>query len=159
PEGRPYLLHTELIQEVRMTGARGDGAPAPQAPPVQLVTLASTGTPAVVTIEAWFHLPQPVRLPPAVEVTDATGTTTAHAAGAVSPDGSGFSSRCQLPSPGGSGGPAPEGQVAVRFPAAGVLVGDPATSLLQVESSMSFLDQEAGGDVLAYAEVGVAAPA
>jgi hypothetical protein len=47
----------------------------------------------------------------------------------------------------------------VRFPAAGVLVGDPATSLLQVESSTSFLDQETGGDVLAYAEVDPAAPA
>ena len=159
PGGRPYLLHTELIQEVRTTGAGGEGAPAPQAPPVQLVTLASTGTPAVVTIEAWFHLPQPARLPSAVDVTDETGTTTAYAAVAVSPDASGFSSRWQLTSPGGPGGPAPEGQVVVRFPAAGVLVGDPATSLLQVESSMSFLDQEPGGDVLAYAEVGAAAPA
>jgi hypothetical protein len=159
PEGRPYLLHTELIQEVRTTSAGGEGSPAPQTPPVQLVTLAGTGAPSVVTIDAWFHLLQAVSLPSTVDVTDEAGTTTAYAAAAVSPDGNGFSSQWQLTSPVGTGSPAAVGQVVVRFPAAGVLVGDPATSLLQVESSTSFLDQETGGDVLAYAEVGPAAPA
>ena len=91
--------------------------------------------PAVVTIEAWFHLAQPVRLPAAVDVTDETGTTTAYAAVAdvtrrqrvLEPVAADLSRR--------TGGPAPEGQVVVRFPAATVLVGDPATSLLQIESS------------------------
>jgi hypothetical protein len=160
PEGRPYLLHTELIQELRTTAAVGDGAPAPQVPPLQLVTLAaSAGASTVLTLEAWFHLPQPVRLPLTVDVTDEAGTTTAYAAAALSPDGGGFSSRWQLTSPGGSSNHALERQLVVRFPATGMLVGDPATTLLQVESSTYFLDQETGGDVLAYAEFAAVAPA
>jgi hypothetical protein len=159
PTGRPYLLHTELIQEVRTTATGGGSGPVvPQAPPVQLATLAGTGSAAGVTIEAWFHLPQPVRLPSTVDVTDELGTTTAYAAVAESPDANGFSSRWQLTSPAGSA-PPPEGQVVVRIPAATLLIGDPATSLLQVESTISFLDQEPGGDVLAYAEVAAVAPA
>ena len=157
--GRPYLLHTELIQEVRTTATGGGGAPVvSQAPPVQLVTLAGTGTSSGATIEAWFHLAQPVRLPATIDVTDETGTTTAYAAVAESPDANGFSSVWQLTSPGGPG-PASGSQVVARFPAASVLVGDPASSLLQIESSLSFLDQETGGDVLAYAEIAAAAPA
>ena len=73
--GRPYLLHTGLIQELRLGGQAGDAPP----PLVQeAVTLSSTvdsnGEP---TLSAWFHLPEPVSLPPTIQVVDQNGQTGA----------------------------------------------------------------------------------
>ena len=76
--GRPYLLHTGLIQELRL-GGQADVAPAP--PVQEAVTLSSTvdsnGEP---TLSAWFHLPEPVSLPPAIQVVDQNGQAGAFTA-------------------------------------------------------------------------------
>ena len=86
--GRPYLLHTGLIQELRLGGAA-----EPAAPPVvqEAVTLSATADGSgVPTLLAWFHLAQPVSLPATINVVNENGqagvfTTTATSGTQFSP--------------------------------------------------------------------------
>jgi hypothetical protein len=69
--GRPFLLHTQLLQELVALGWRGGAAAAPVPPPVNARELVSfdtlTGDDERVRILAWFHLDKPVRLPEQLE--------------------------------------------------------------------------------------------
>ena len=71
--GRPFLLSTELIQELRLGGQSANPAPPLVQEAVTLgATATSDGTP---TLTAWFHLGQPVSLPSAITVTDDSGVS------------------------------------------------------------------------------------
>ena len=158
--GRPYLLHTRLIQELRRTG--GAVAVVGSKGAKEFVSLAATadlgGVPA---LSAWFHLDAPVLLPATVTVTRATGEqadfTTAALPSARS-SGS-FSDLWSLAAPGGLTVGAGE-QLEVTFPGTGVLVGDSATTLAAAGASgqVPGLDTSAGGDLVAYVAVPGAAP-
>ena len=129
--GRPYLLHTELIQELRLGGQAGV---APPAPVQEAVTLSSTvdsnGEP---TLSAWFHLPEPVSLPPAIQVADQNGQTGAfstEAAPGTGPFSDLWTLRAPPGAPPGPGFTVTDGdQLAATFPGSTVLVGDSATTL------------------------------
>ncbi|HEY7066784.1 MAG TPA: hypothetical protein VIC57_09375 [Candidatus Dormibacteraeota bacterium] len=54
--GRPFLLHTQLIQELMLLNGQGETAPLPRA----FATLAVT---ASRTVQAWLHHPAPLVLP------------------------------------------------------------------------------------------------
>lgn len=160
-EGRPYLLHTELIQELRWLGESvAAPTPAPEPPPpVTLVTLSATVDEKDFTrIDAWFHTEKPVGLPERITVTDERGTSHDFRTSAVDANGdpTDFSFVWTLTSP-DNGIFIEDGlQVGALFPATGVLVGDPGTSLLDVEDAATapFVDQdEQDGDVTAYAIV------
>ncbi|MFL6107558.1 MAG: hypothetical protein ACJ716_05735 [Marmoricola sp.] len=158
-EGRPYLLATELIQELRWLSGGGD-APTPPAvvakPPISLVTMAASSDAAgLTTIDAWFHAGTGVRLPKTVPVTAEDGNTADFLTRAIDPDGSGFAEVWKLISP-DAGIMAEDGlQVSVLFAATELLVGDAATTLANLEApgAAPWLDQDATGDVTAYAEV------
>ncbi len=156
--GRPYLLHTRLIQELRRAG----GAVAAAGPrgASELVTLAAVADQAgVPTLSAWFHLDAPVLLPATVSVTRTDGQqadfTTAALPSAQS-SGS-FSDLWSLSAPGGFTVP-PDELLEVTFPGTGVLVGDSATTLAAAAArgQVPGLDVSAGGDLVAY--VAVAGP-
>ena len=158
--GRPYLLHTGLIQELRL-GGQADVA---QAPPVQeAVTLSSTvdsnGEP---TLSAWFHLPGPVSLPPAIQVADQNGQTGAFSTEAAPGTGP-FSDLWTLRAPPGAPGPGftvTDGdQLAATFPGSTVLVGDSATTLAAAVAGQGLLNTTAAGDVTAYTTVRGSPPA
>jgi hypothetical protein len=153
--GRPYLLHTGLIQELRLGGAGGAAAP----PVVQeAVTLSATAdTSGVPTLMAWFHLAQPVSLPAAINVVSENGQAGAFTT--TSTSGTLFSPTWTLSAP--AGYTVTDGdELAATFPGAAVMVGDNATTLAAALAGLSFLDADAAGDVTAYAPVRVpAAPA
>ena len=66
--GRPYLLQTELIQELRLGGTGGSPAVSLVQ---QAVTLSATADAAgAPTLTAWFHLGQPVSMPGTISVVD-----------------------------------------------------------------------------------------
>jgi hypothetical protein len=148
--GRPYLLHTELIQELRLGGLAG-------APVVQdAVTLAATadasGVPA---ITAWFHLGQPVSLPAAIQVADDNGNTGAFTTNPAS--GTQFSQVWTLSAP--SGFTVADGdQLAVTFPGTDVMVGDSATTLAAAIAGLDIPNATGAGDVTAFAPVQVTVP-
>jgi hypothetical protein len=146
--GRPYLLHTQLIQELRLGTTTQ--------PVQQLVTLAGSADAAgVPTLSAWFHLAQPVALPPTIQVIDENGkrrrfTTT-------SPAGEAFSYIWSLNAP--SDFTVPDGdQLAATFGGTDVLVGDNATTLASVVAGLGYLDTTSSGDVTAYAFVQYGTP-
>ena len=158
--GRPYLLHTGLIQELRL------GGQADVAPPVQeAVTLSSTvdsnGEP---TLSAWFHLPWPVQLTSDIQVTDQNGQT-ADFIPEAEPSGAGpFSDLWTLSAPTGSpAGPAftvTDGdQLKATFPGSTVLVGNSATPLAAAIAGQGVLNTTAAGDVTAYTAVRGSPPA
>ncbi len=162
--GRPYLLHTELIQEMRLGGSAG-AAPAQEA-----VTLSSTVDAAgVPTLSAWFHLGQPVSLPPTIQVADENSQVgdfgTAAATGPAGPAGSpSFAELWTLSAPPGS----PQGagftvtdgdQLSATFPGTDVAVGTSATTLAAVAAGRSFLNTTSTGDVTAYTTARIPSPA
>ena len=162
--GRPYLLHTELIQEMRLGGSA-------QAASVQeAVTLSSTVDPAgVPTLSAWFHLGQPVSLPATIHVAGENSQfgdfTTAAATAPPGPAGSPrFSELWTLSAPTGS--PPGQGftvtdgdQLSATFPATDVLVGDSGATLAAVAAGQSFLNTTSTGDVTAYTTARMPNPA
>jgi hypothetical protein len=156
--GRPYLLHTGLIQELRLGGQAGTAQPAP--PLVQqAVTLGSTvnsnGGP---TLTAWFHLPAPVSLPATIQVTDQNGQTAAFTTEIASGAGP-FSSLWTLAPP-SSGFTVTDGdQLTATFPGPAVLVGDNATTLAAVAATGTLLDVAGSGDLTAYTTVRGPVPA
>jgi hypothetical protein len=151
--GRPYLLHTGLIQELRL-GGQADIAPAP--PVQEAVTLSSTvdsnGEP---TLFAWFHLPEPVQLTSDIQVTDQNGQTAAFTAEPATSGAGPFSDLWTLNAPTGSpAGPSfivTDGdQLAATFPGTTVLVGNTATALAAAIAGLGVLNTTAAGDVTAY---------
>jgi hypothetical protein len=156
-EGRPYLLHTELIQELHVLG----GEPAPPKPAVELATMVGTAAPETPTVlDVWFHLDDPVQLPDTISVTDEDGETFDFASAAVDADANGFSSVWRLTAP-DQGVMVRDGlQVSALLPAATVLVKDATTTLAAVVPTLPpLLDTTASGDVLVYGEVRVPAAA
>jgi len=154
--GRPYLLHTELIQELRLGGQAGVAPP----PPVQeAVTLSSTvdsnGEP---TLSAWFHLPEPVSLPPAIQVADQNGQTGAFSTEAAPGTGP-FSDLWTLSAPGPGFTVTDGDQLAATFPGSTVLVGNSATTLAAAVAGQGLLNTTAADDVTAYTTVRGSPPA
>jgi len=147
--GRPYLLHTGLIQELRLGGAAG-----PAAPPVvpEAVTLSATAdNSGVPTLLAWFHLAQ-VSLPAAIDVVTDSGQAGAFTA----TSGTTFSATWTLTAP--EGFTVADGDVlAATFPGAQVMAGDSATTLAAALAGQSYLDATSTGDLTAYAPVRVQA--
>ncbi|HEY5248032.1 MAG TPA: hypothetical protein VIJ15_06220 [Dermatophilaceae bacterium] len=147
-EGRPYLLHTQLIQDLHRLG----DAAAPSRELVTLVTSVPDNVPAV--IDAWFHLDRPVALPEEITVVDENGVSTQFGASATGPDGNPavFAERWQLTAQGDTFIPSEGLQLAARFPGDTVFVGDPGTTLqrLQVHEGVVLLDAEPTGDVVAF---------
>ncbi|GAB3866192.1 hypothetical protein GCM10028801_38140 [Nocardioides maradonensis] len=160
-EGRPYLLHTELIQELRSRTGGGAGVPpAPAKPAVELATMTGAAPAEGPTVlDLWFHLDDGVRLPERIAVTDEDGVDVDFATQAVAPDASGFSQVWRLTAP-DVGVMTRDGlQVSALLPAATVLVGDAGTTLAGVVATLPpLLDTTASGDVLVYAEVRAAVP-
>lgn len=158
-DGRPYLLHTQLIQELHWLSDAIAGAK-----PVDEHTFA-TLAPTIdakdeLTVDAWFHPLKPVRLPEAVKGTDEDATDLTFRTRAINPDTNGFSAHWQLLAPPTDGGAATgSAQLSVVFTGADVLIGDAATSLAQAQKQggLSFIDADpATGDVTAY---GIVPPA
>jgi hypothetical protein len=151
--GRPYLLHTGLIQELRLGGAAGPAA----APAVQeAVTLSATAdTGGGPTLLAWFHLAQPVSLPATINVVTENGHAGAFTT--TSTSGTQFSPTWTLTAP--DGFTVADGDVlSATFPGAAVMVGDNATTLAAALAGQSYLDAASTGDLTAYAPVRVPAP-
>ena len=146
--GRPYLLHTGLIQELRL--GSGGGAP----PAREAVTLAATADASgVPTLSAWFHLGEPVSLPGTIQVADENGqevnfTTTA---------ASGLAQVWTLTAPPGMT-VADGDQLAVTFPGAEVLVGNSASTLAAAIAGQGYLGATSTGDLTAYTAVRVPGP-
>ena len=147
-DGRPYLLHTQLIQDLNRLRYAGS-------PSLELVTLAASvpdNVPAV--LDAWFHLGRPVALPREITVVDEFGVSTQFAAVPAEREGGppDFSNHWVLTAVGDTFVPRDVLQLGARFPGDTVFVGDWTTSLqrLQAHEGVLLLDAEPGGDVLAY---------
>ncbi len=67
-DGCPYLLHTQLIQELLLLGGGEVVAapPPPERPPAEFVTFNTVQDAAGTRLTAWFHTDQPVKLGPAL---------------------------------------------------------------------------------------------
>ena len=159
-EGRPYLLHTGLIQELRWLGERGEVVPPPEPePPVSLVTLFATGGlgKEPTRIDAWFQTEKPVHLPETINVTDEDGGDSEFIATAVDDQGNpvdfSFVWTLTAKEPGISSRPGL--QLRALFPSTSIHVGDLSVTLLDYEAAIGipFLDQDASGDVTAFAAV------
>jgi|HubBroStandDraft_5_1064220.scaffolds.fasta_scaffold11528_2 hypothetical protein len=152
-EGRPYLLSTQLIQELRWLNDAIAAPPAPDGvPAIELVTLeASVDGNNLTTIDAWFQLSDPVQLPATIQVDDEDGGSWAFATSAASA----FSSVWTLTAP-DVGVTNRDGiQLRATFPAADVFIGDASTSLGQLETSTgtALLNRAGNGDVFAFTNV------
>jgi hypothetical protein len=152
-EGRPYLLSTELIQELRWFNDAIAAPPAPDGvPAIELVTLeASVDGNNLTTVDAWFQLGDPVQLPATIHVDDEDGGSWEFATSASTA----FSSVWTLTAP-DVGVTNREGiQLRATFPAADVFIGDATTSLGQLETSTgtAFLNRAGNGDVFAFTDV------
>jgi hypothetical protein len=152
--GRPYLLHTGLIQELRSL----DQADTVVVRPRELVTLSPSVDPSgLVSLDAWFHLPRPVSLPEQVEVATEAGVAATFSAFATDAGGNpvDFADRWQLTGPAGFRAADGE-QLQATFDGATVLIGDAGDNLtleaLQ-QTGTTLLNARAGGTVLAYATV------
>jgi hypothetical protein len=145
--GRPYLLGTQLIQELRHLGGSATIAPEPTTVATLTATIGETG---LTLVDAWFHLDDPVRLPDTVTVTDEDGGTWDFATSPSSP-AAGFSDRWTLTGP-DQGVAGRDGlQVAVHLPLDLVEVGGAGTTLREVadDAETALLDRT-DTEVLAY---------
>jgi hypothetical protein len=156
--GRPYLLATQLIQELRRGGAAA-GAAQPPPPPMELATVgalaASNGVP---TLTAWFHLDQPVSLTAPVTVVGQDGQSGSFSVAPLPPGGPGtFSNQWELTAP--AGFTATDGELlAVEFVGSTVQVGTAASTLASQASHLGLIDRSGTGDVTVYAPVVQQAP-
>jgi hypothetical protein len=142
-EGRPFLLHTQLIQELRWLN---NALLIERVHPVQLATLAADGT----DLTVWFHhLPGLVLLPDTLDVVDDFGREVTY----FVQDAGTFADAWVLNADNDQHHR--EGaQLTVRFPGTEVLVGNAATTLADVQTGgLTFLDSEPNGDVVAYTAV------
>jgi hypothetical protein len=157
--GRPYLLQTELIQELRL----GETGVSPAAVPLvrPAVTLSATadltGAP---TLTAWFHLGPPVSLPGTINVADANSADQNAAAVqfTTTPVSGTLFSQVWILSPPADYTVNDGDQLAATFPGTGVTVGDSGTTLAAAVAGLGFLDTTSTGDVTVYAAVPVPAP-
>jgi hypothetical protein len=159
-EGRPYVLHTRLMQELLLPGA---GAVGPAAA-VELATLTSAvDDQGRLVLTSWFHLDEPVALTEPVQVSSRDGSFGSFMPSAegdtsgVSPQ---FSDVWILTQD--SEFPLVDGdQVEVTFSADSIFVGDFATSLRthRDAQALDLLDTTPSGDVLAFGQVELPAAA
>jgi hypothetical protein len=152
--GRPYVLHTRLIQELRLLAEAGAAAK-----PQELATLTSAvDDEGQLILTAWFHLDQPVALTQPVLVVSRSGASGSFEPSTpVDPSGGAppFSDVWTL-TPSGEFPAIDQDQVAVSFVPASVLVGDPATSLAdRIAEGLNLLDTAASGPVVIYGTVGL----
>lgn len=156
--GRPYLLHTHLIQELR--GAHGAAGVADR--DVELVTL----SPMVAENEslqlgAWFHLERPVQLTAPVQVVTESGDAAAFEVAAIG-GAEGFSDRWRLSAPEGFEFVDGE-QLAAVFDGSELFVGDESTTLDDLLGGaegaipLGLLNITPAGDVVAYTRIEVPA--
>jgi hypothetical protein len=124
--GRPFLLNTQLIQELRtLTGVAIPPPPPPPPPPKQpeqLVSISSgVDADGRLTLSAWFHLDQPVLVPGPVKVAaEETALSLDFDVTAVSPDAQGLASLWSLTAPADPNGvipisPFPDGSHVTAF--------------------------------------------
>jgi len=150
-EGRPYLLHTRLIQELRSLREAGQVTVRPR----ELLTLApSVDGNGLLTLDAWFHLSRPVSLDKQVDVLTESETAAQFATSATDPAGNPlqFSHVWRLTAP--AGFPTRDGeQLLTRFPTDQVFVGDNSTTLEDLVDDGLVLLNSADQEVVAYATV------
>ncbi|MFE9690601.1 hypothetical protein [Micromonospora sp. NPDC005806] len=149
--GRPYLLHTGLLQELRSLDA--DLVTKPR----ELVTLAAAvDANGHLSLDAWFHLTDPVTLPGIVAVeTEGGGSAgfTATAVGGIAP-----APRWLISAP-DDFVPLDGEQLVVHFDGATTLIGAlrigaPATTLADVQAAgLTLLNSDPDGSVAAYATI------
>lgn len=160
--GRPYLLHTRLIQELRVLS---DQQAAMVSPPQQLVTLTSSVDPSgQLLITAWFQLEQPVALPATLSVRSRTGargllaTATPAAPDGVVPRFSNVWLLTEQGAPGIPQVPVLDGdQLAIHFDGSAVYVGDFGTTLTdRMSHGLQLLDVDDYHQVTGFVEVEVA---
>jgi hypothetical protein len=152
-EGRPYLLHTGLIQELRSL----DESEAVDVRPVEFAVLSPAVHPSgLLILDAWFPLGHDVGLPDTVAVTTETGTVHTFRASATDVDGNSvdFAQRWSLTAP--EEFTARDGQqLRVVFDGSETMVDDPATTLkdAQERTGLTLLNSGQDGSVAAYATV------
>lgn len=155
--GRPYVLHTRLIQELRLLA---ESSVAPRAQELATLTSDVDGQGRLI-LTAWFHLDQPVALTEPIQVVSRSG-----AYGSFDPS-----------APADPSGVAPlfsdvwiltqksdfplidRDQVAVLFEPGSVPVGDPATTLAdRIAHGLDLLDTRTDGGVVVYGTVDLPPP-
>lgn len=144
--GRPYLLGTQLIQELRHLGGSAAIAPDPTTVATLTATLDESG---LTVVDAWFHVDGGVGLPDTVTVTDEDGGTWDFTTTASSPV-AGISDRWTLTGP-DQGVADREGlQVAVHLPLDLVEVGGAGTLRDLAEAADTALVDCTDTEVVAY---------
>jgi hypothetical protein len=150
--GRPYLLHTGLIQELRSL-KEPDVA---NAQPRELVTLAAiVDQNGRLSLDAWFQLKDPVALPGQIEVFTESGVRANFSASATDANGNPveFSHRWRLTAPAGFAVIDNE-QLWAVFPGPDVKIGNRDTSLADLQAGgVVLLNSIIDGSVVAYATV------
>jgi hypothetical protein len=156
-EGRPYVLHTRLIQELLLLGG-GDVTTVAAAQELATLT-SSVDAEGRLILTAWFHLDQPVALTEPIQVRSRTGTYGSFDPSS-GPDPSGVSpqfsdvwvltQKSEFPIIDGD-------QVEVTIIPDSTYVGDFATSLrtYRATKTLDFVGSTPTGDVLLYDEVDV----
>lgn len=150
--GRPYVLHTRLIQELRSLQGTATVVVQPQ----ELVTLAPSVDPSgTLTLDAWFHLPDPVSLTEGIEVVTEAGVRATFDPAATDDTGNlvQFSDVWRLTAPGDF--TTVDGQqLEARFDAETVFIGNDSTTLAEVQADgLDLLNANLRGDVRAFATV------
>ena len=155
--GRPYVLHTRLLQELRIL-AEQETAAAPR----DLATVTNdvdAGGRLILT--AWFHLDQPVELTAPVQVRSRSGAQGSFLPSApADPSGAApqFSDVWVL-TPQEDFPAVQNDQVAISFEPGSVLVGDTATTLkTALAQGLDLLGTTTAGDVVVFETVQVPAP-
>jgi hypothetical protein len=156
--GRPYVLHTRLIQELRLLAESA----TPTEQPLELATLTSdVDDQRRLILTAWFHLDQPVALTEPVQVVSRSGVLGSFDPSApadpngVTPQFSDvwiLTQKSDFPV-------IDRDQVAVLFVPGSVLVGDPATTLAgRIAQGLDLLDTRTDGRVVVYGTVDLPPP-
>jgi hypothetical protein len=153
--GRPYVLHTRLIQELRILAQAG----ATEVTKAQeLATLTSAVDPNKrLTLTAWFHLDHPVALTKPIKVQTRSGTSAMFnptpPTGTSGP-GPHFSNIWILTAPSNEFPVKDRDQVAVSFVPDSILVGNQATTLAdRISQGLDLLDTQSTGEVVVYGTV------
>lgn len=151
--GRPYVLHTRLIQELRLLAE--ECTPKVQ----ELATLTSdVDEQGRLILTAWFHLDQPVALTEPVQVASRSGAYGSFDPSAPS-DPSGVAPRFSyvwILTQSSDFPVIDRDQVAVAFVPGSVLVGDPAATLAdRMTQGLGLLDVTAANEVMVFGTVEV----
>lgn len=155
-EGRPYLLHTQLIQEL---GALGNETIPARDSVVELATAIGSVDPSgQLVFTVWFRLDRPVSLTGLIRVDSREGESgwflaapPSDPSGAAAP--SGFSDVWVL-TPTTPFAAIDGDQVAVTFEPDAVLVGDPLITLAnRVVGGLTLMDTTPFGEVVVYGTV------